>query len=300
MSNYVCDSTVLISTFLSSLLSLPLLGQTELNGMREAHLKDGAAVVNFLSWLETELIDKKNATLDECSVADKLETFRSREAEFVGLSFETISSVGGNASIIHYKPEPASCKKLTTTEIFLLDSGGQYKDGTTDITRTVHFGSPSAIECETFTRVLKGHIALAQAVFPPGTVGPTLDAFARSALWQVGLDYVHGTGHGVGAFLNVHEGPIGISPPGKSQAALANPLQTGMIISNGQKSQMAEKIYAALVLILFGISFLFFHSSFLPFFSLLRTGLLSRWRVRYSYRVVDRCTTGCDSVQVSR
>nr|XP_009767904.1 PREDICTED: probable Xaa-Pro aminopeptidase P [Nicotiana sylvestris]XP_016478535.1 PREDICTED: probable Xaa-Pro aminopeptidase P [Nicotiana tabacum] len=136
--------------------------------------------------------------------------------------------VGANGAIIHYKPEPDSCSIVDGKELFLLDSGGQYIDGTTDITRTVHFGEPSARERECFTRVLQGHIALDQAVFPENTPGFVLDAFARSSLWKVGLDYRHGTGHGVGAALNVHEGPHSIS----FRFGNMTPLLRGMIVSN--------------------------------------------------------------------
>ncbi|XP_075096204.1 aminopeptidase P2-like [Nicotiana tabacum] len=139
---------------------------------------------------------------------------------YVGLS--------ANGAIIHYKPEPDSCSVVDGKELFLLDSGGQYIDGTTDITRTVHFGEPSARERECFTRVLQGHIALDQAVFPENTPGFVLDAFARSSLWKVGLDYRHGTGHGVGAALNVHEGPHSIS----FRFGNMTPLLRGMIVSN--------------------------------------------------------------------
>ena len=131
-------------------------------------------------------------------------------------------------------------------EMFLLDSGAQFRDGTlTDITRTMKFSAPSDFEREAFTRVLCGHISLAQAVFPAGTVGPTLDAFARQSLWSAGLDYVHGTGHGVGAFLNVHEGPIGISSSGRSHSALTTPLQAGMVLSNGQRMQRSATARSA-------------------------------------------------------
>jgi hypothetical protein len=122
---------------------------------------------------------------------------------------------------------------INTKNMFLLDSGAQFRDGTTDVTRVCKFSSPFSFEREAFTRVLSGHISLAQAVFPAGTVGPTLDAFARQSLWSAGLDYVHGTGHGVGAFLNVHEGPIGISSSGRSHSALTTSLQAGMVLSNG-------------------------------------------------------------------
>merc|ERR1712241_1041883 len=148
---------------------------------------------------------------------------------FVGLSFDTISSVGPNAAIIHYKATPETSRALTTEEIYLVDSGGQYKDGTTDVTRTMHFGTPKTFEKECFTRVLKGQIRLGRTIFPAKLKGQCLDSLARLALWEVGLDYGHGTGHGVGSYLNVHEGPMGISwrpypdDPG---------LQEGMILSN--------------------------------------------------------------------
>ena len=179
---------------------------TEIAGMKNAHIKDAAAVVNFLSWLEIELLENKNTELTECSVADKLEGFRAQQPDFMGLSFETIAGSGPNGAIIHYKAELPTCRKISVSEMFLLDSGAQFKDGTTDITRTVHFGVPTAFERECFTRVLSGHINLASVIFPPNTVGPTLDILARQSLWSAGLEYLHGTGHGVGHFLNVHEG----------------------------------------------------------------------------------------------
>lgn len=211
--------------------------ETEVAGMRHAHLKDATAMANFLSWLEIELVENKNITLTECSVADRLESFRAEQEHFVGLSFETIAGAGSNGAIIHYTAEPSTCKNVSVDEMFLLDSGAQYLDGTTDITRTSFFASSPSVratefETESFTRVLKGHIALAMAVFPPNTVGPTLDAFARQALWRAGLDYGHGTGHGVGSFLNVHEGPCGISSTGRSHAILTTGLQDGMVLSN--------------------------------------------------------------------
>jgi len=206
--------------------------ETELNGMRQAHIKDAAAVINFLSWLEDELLLKHNTELTECSVADRLESFRSEQPDFIGLSFETIAGAGPNGAIIHYKPEPETCRKVTANEMFLLDSGAQFKDGTTDITRTIHLGEPTAFMREAFTRVLQGHIQLALAIFPAGTVGPALDGFARRQLWSVGMDYAHGTGHGVGSFLNVHEGPMGISSTARSFSVLTTPLQGGMVLSN--------------------------------------------------------------------
>lgn len=183
--------------------------QTEIEGFIQSHIRDGAALCAYFAWLEKELSHGKDVT--EISGAEKLREFRSMMSHFVGLSFETISSVGSNAAVIHYRPSEETNRAITKDEIYLVDSGAQYKDGTTDVTRTLHFGSPTAFERECFTRVLKGHIGLANAVFPSKLVGNYLDTLARQHLWEVGLDYVHGTGHGVGSFLNVHEGPIGIS-----------------------------------------------------------------------------------------
>ncbi|XP_072027401.1 xaa-Pro aminopeptidase 1-like isoform X4 [Amphiura filiformis] len=180
----------------------------EIEGMRNAHIRDAVALCEYFSWLEKE-VPKGNIT--EISGADKLEGFRREQADFVSLSFTTISSVGSNGAIIHYSPKPETDRPINTQEIYLCDSGGQYRDGTTDVTRTMHFGTPTPHEKECFTRVLKGVISLASAIFPSGTKGILLDSFARQHLWQVGLDYVHGTGHGVGSFLNVHEGPQSIS-----------------------------------------------------------------------------------------
>lgn len=198
----------------------------ELEGMRNCHLRDAAALAQFWAWMEEEI--HKDVKLTEVDVADKLLEFRSRQSGFMDTSFDTISGSGANGAIIHYKPEPDSCSIVDANKLFLLDSGAQYVDGTTDITRTVHFGEPTAREKECFTRVLKGHIALDQAVFPENTPGFVLDAFARSSLWKTGLDYRHGTGHGVGAALNVHEGPQSIS----FRYGNMTPLQKGMIVSN--------------------------------------------------------------------
>ncbi|KAA0201850.1 hypothetical protein HAZT_HAZT000280 [Hyalella azteca] len=144
------------------------------------------------------------------SAAAYLEQCRAKQDNYRGLSFETITAVGSNAAITHYRTSPATNRTVTTRHIYLVDSGAHYSDGTTDVTRTLHFGEPTAAERDAFTRVLKGHIALATAVFPPKIKGNRLDSFARQFLWSVGLDYGHGTGHGIGMFLNVHEGPMGI------------------------------------------------------------------------------------------
>lgn len=183
---------------------------TEVAGMRACHVRDGAALTAFFAWVEESLLDPQQASFDEVQAADHLEHLRAQQAHFVGLSFDTISSVGPNAAIIHYKPEPATCSTLHKDEIYLCDSGAQYLDGTTDTTRTMHFGTPTHAQQRAYTLVLKGVISLATAVFPKSTTGFALDAFARRALWQAGMDYRHGTGHGVGSFLNVHEGPVGI------------------------------------------------------------------------------------------
>lgn len=201
----------------------------ELKGMRDCHLRDAAALVHYFAWLENQL--KAGTKLDEVDGADKLESFRAQQADYVGLSFDTISSTGENGAIIHYKPEKETCKVIDIKQIYLCDSGGQYKDGTTDVTRTYHFGEPTAYEKRCFTRVLQGHIAVDSAVFPQGTTGFLLDPFARHALWKDGLDFRHGTGHGVGSFLNVHEGPQGI---GVRIAYNDTPLAVGMTVTDGK------------------------------------------------------------------
>ncbi|KFP82786.1 Xaa-Pro aminopeptidase 1 [Acanthisitta chloris] len=197
---------------------------SETEGMRRAHIKDAVALCELFNWLEKEV---PKGTVTEIIAADKAEEFRSQQKDFVELSFATISSTGPNGAIIHYKPVPETNRTLSVNEIYLLDSGAQYKDGTTDVTRTMHFGTPSAYEKECFTYVLKGHIAVSAAIFPNGTKG-RLVTFARSALWDCGLDYLHGTGHGVGSFLNVHEGPCGIS----YKTFADEPLEAGMIVSD--------------------------------------------------------------------
>ena len=188
---------------------------TEIAGMRACHIRDGAALTAYFAWVEEALQKPSKSSkdsLNEVQVADHLEHLRSQKSHFAGLSFDTISAVGPNAAVIHYKPEAATCSTLSVDEIYLCDSGAQYLDGTTDVTRTIHFSpsGPPANQKHAYTLVLKGVIALATAVFPKGTTGFALDAFARRALWMEGLDYRHGTGHGVGSYLNVHEGPIGV------------------------------------------------------------------------------------------
>ncbi|MEO0459467.1 MAG: aminopeptidase P family protein [Myxococcota bacterium] len=197
---------------------------TELEGARAAHRRDGAAVSRFLFWLEREAA---GGQLGEIAAAERLEAFRREHEMFRDLSFDTISGAGPNGAIIHYRVSSESERILERDNLYLVDSGAQYVDGTTDITRTVVIGEPSSEHRDRYTRVLKGHIALARAVFPRGTSGSQLDAFARQALWEVGLDYDHGTGHGVGSFLSVHEGPQRIA---NRPNAIA--LEPGMICSN--------------------------------------------------------------------
>ncbi|KAL4870358.1 hypothetical protein BDV12DRAFT_184542 [Aspergillus spectabilis] len=200
----------------------------ELAGMRACHIRDGAALVEYFAWLENELVNKKT-TLDEVDAADKLEQLRSKHDLFAGLSFDTISSTGPNGAVIHYKPEKGSCSIIDPNAIYLCDSGGQYFDGTTDVTRTFHFGQPSELEKKAFTLVLKGVIGLDAAVFPKGTSGFALDVLARQHLWKEGLDFLHGTGHGIGSYLNVHEGPVGI---GTRVQYTEVPLAVGNVISD--------------------------------------------------------------------
>lgn len=174
--------------------------ETELKGMRNCHVRDGAALIQYFAWLEEQLITKGNK-LDEVEAADQLEKFRSEKQHFVGLSFPTISSTGPNAAVIHYGPERGNCSTIDPANVYLCDSGAQYIDGTTDTTRTLHFGEPTEMEKKSYTLVLKGNIALERAIFPKGTNGMSLDTLARQYLWAEGLDYRHGTGHGVGSYL---------------------------------------------------------------------------------------------------
>ncbi len=196
----------------------------ELEGVRQAHLRDGAALTRFLCWLDQ---NAQNGAVDEITAVTRLEGYRQETGALQDISFDTISGSGPHGAIVHYRVTKASNRRLQDGELFLLDSGGQYLDGTTDVTRTIAIGNPSAEMRDRFTRVLKGHIALAAARFPKGTSGEALDILARKALWDQGLDYDHGTGHGVGAYLSVHEGPQGIS-----KRASGIDLAPGMVISN--------------------------------------------------------------------
>ncbi|ALC44134.1 ApepP [Drosophila busckii] len=199
----------------------------EAEGFINSHIRDGVALCQYFAWLEQAIANGEQ--VDEISGADKLESFRSTKDNYMGLSFSTISASGPNGSVIHYHPEKETNRSINDKEVYLCDSGAQYLDGTTDVTRTLHFGNPTDFQKEAYTRVLKGQLTLGSTVFPTLIKGHFLDALARKSLWDVGLDYGHGTGHGVGHFLNVHEGPMGIGfrlmpdDPG---------LQPNMFISN--------------------------------------------------------------------
>jgi len=200
---------------------------TEIKGFIDSHIRDGVALCQYFAWLEKAL--KNGIYVDEISGATKLEEFRSKKDNYMGLSFTTISSSGSNGSVIHYHPAQETNRQITDKEVYLCDSGAQYLDGTTDVTRTLHFGKPTDFLKEAYTRVLKGQLTLASTIFPNKVKGQVLDTLARKSLWDIGLDYGHGTGHGIGHFLNVHEGPMGVGirlmpdDPG---------LQENMFISN--------------------------------------------------------------------
>jgi Xaa-Pro aminopeptidase len=201
----------------------------EIAGQKSAQARDGAVIAKFLKWIDEEA---PKGDVDELKASDHLEALRRENPELRDLSFDSISGAGPNGAIVHYKSSEKTNRKLETGTLYLIDSGGQYVDGTTDITRTVPIGEPTEEMRDRFTRVLKGHIAVATAVFPKGTRGTQLDSFARRPLWDAGLDYAHGTGHGVGSFLAVHEGPQRIAPVTSSQSGGDEPLAAGMIISN--------------------------------------------------------------------
>ena len=198
--------------------------ETEITGHKAAQARDGAAMAKFLHWLS---IEGPKGGQTEISVSDRLQAFREETGALVDLSFDTISGSGPNGAIVHYKASAETCRPVESGTLLLVDSGGQYRDGTTDITRTMAIGTPSDEMRHRFTLVLKGHIALACARFPAGTRGSQLDVLARQFLWAEALDYAHGTGHGVGSFLSVHEGPQRIAT-----ASGDEPLQPGMILSN--------------------------------------------------------------------
>jgi len=197
----------------------------EIAGTRAAHRRDGAALCRFLHWLSETA---PHGTLDEISATARLEAFRREGGDLADLSFDTIMGSGPNGAIMHYRVSPETNRRIGANELLLIDSGGQYRDGTTDVTRTIAIGDPTPEMRDRFTRVLKGHIAVASAVFPHGARGSQLDGLARRPLWGIGADYAHGTGHGVGSYLAVHEGPQRIAAYGGGDEKLA----AGMICSN--------------------------------------------------------------------
>jgi Xaa-Pro aminopeptidase len=196
----------------------------EIEGSRQAHRRDGAALSRFLRWFDEH---GQTGHVTEIDCAMKVEEFREATGSLQDLSFNSISSAGPNGAINHYRPDTQTNRKLERGSLFLLDSGGQYLDGTTDVTRTMAIGEPSDEMKDRNTRVLKGHVALSRVRFPKGTTGSALDALARMSLWEAGCDYDHGTGHGVGSYLGVHEGPHRIS-----KAPNTVPLEPGMVVSN--------------------------------------------------------------------
>jgi Xaa-Pro aminopeptidase len=201
----------------------------EVDGHRAAQARDGAALTRFLHWISVEA---PKGNVDELQAVAKLQRFRQEAGDLRDTSFDTISGAGPNGAIVHYRVTEETNRKLEMDSLYLVDSGGQYPDGTTDVTRTVAIGTPTPEMRDRFTRVLKGHIAVARALFPEGTRGSQLDTLARQYLWRAGLDYAHGTGHGVGSFLAVHEGPQRIAPAGSSQSGGDEPLRAGMLLSN--------------------------------------------------------------------
>jgi Xaa-Pro aminopeptidase len=196
---------------------------TEIEGTRTAHQRDAVALTRFLAWVDREA---PSGGLTEIDTVEALETFRRQTCALKDVSFPTIAGTGPNGAIVHYRVTRKSNRRISPGDLLLIDSGAQYEDGTTDVTRTIAIGEPTAEMRDRFTRVLRGHMAIARAVFPDGTTGAQLDPLARQYLWQAGLDFEHGTGHGVGSYLSVHEGPARISKLGTT------PLKRGMILSN--------------------------------------------------------------------
>jgi Xaa-Pro aminopeptidase len=197
--------------------------EAEIAGARGAHKRDGVSVVRFLAWFDQNAPGGK---LSEIDAVAALESFRRETGALKDISFPTIAGTGPDGAIVHYRVTARTNRSILPGQLFLVDSGAQYEDGTTDITRTIAIGEPASEMRDRFTRALKGHIAVARAVFPDGTTGAQIDPFARQFLWDAGLDFDHGTGHGVGSYLSVHEGPARLAKLGTA------PLRRGMILSN--------------------------------------------------------------------
>ncbi|KQM86227.1 X-Pro aminopeptidase [Sphingomonas sp. Leaf23] len=212
-----------------TVLAKAIKNPVEIAGHRSAQARDGAAMVRFLKWFEETA---PSGTLTELSASDRLEAIRGETGLLRDLSFDTISATGAHAASPHYKATVESNAPILPGQLYLIDSGGQYADGTTDITRVMPVGEVSEEMRDRFTRVLKGHIAIDTAIFPDGTLGGHIDGFARRPLWEAGLDYAHGTGHGIGAFLSVHEGPQRIGAPNYPGGGPLEPLRAGMMLSN--------------------------------------------------------------------
>jgi len=233
-ANYAVASTVPPSSLIAKQNPIEPMkavkNDKELEGMREAHILDGIAMAKFVAWCRKALDDPSSPPVTETLIDEKLLEFRGESPDFIEASFPTIAGVGPNGAIIHYRADAASPlhRTLTPSDPILIDSGGQYTMGTTDVTRTWQFGAPTPTFSAHFTNVLKGNIGIDTCVFPEKTPGVIIDSFARRALWSSGYDYGHGTGHGVGAALNVHEGPASISP----RMGNKEPLKEGMVLSN--------------------------------------------------------------------
>ncbi|GAB1604775.1 xaa-Pro aminopeptidase 1-like [Argonauta hians] len=253
----------LVSNITPISLRKAIKNSAEIAGMRNAHIKDGVCLAEFYAWLENKA-PKKCVT--ESGAANKLEEIKRNIDDFISPSFSTIAAVGANAAIIHYRPSPGSDKVITDEELFLCDCGSQFRCGTTDVTRTTHFGTPTLKEQECFTRVLKGHINLATTVFPEKLNGNRLDILARTSLWEVGLDYLHGTGHGVGSFLEVHEGPCTIS---MRLCKTDGPIEEGMILTDEpgyyEKDKYGFRIENALLVVKKETKYQFESKKFLTF-----------------------------------
>lgn len=224
--NLKCSFTQLSRSPIEDLKSVK--NETEINGARSAGIKDGRALCKFFSWLECQLL-QKGELIDEVLADNKLTEFRKQEENFTGLSFSTISAAGANAAIIHYSPTATTYSMINPDEVYLNDSGSHFLEGTTDITRTIHLGKPKPLEIRNYTLVLKGLVSLSNLKFPENTLGSYLDSIARQHLWKYNLDYGHGTSHGIGSYLNVHEGPMSI---GLRPTASSTFIKPGNIISN--------------------------------------------------------------------
>nr|XP_027231982.1 xaa-Pro aminopeptidase 1-like [Penaeus vannamei] len=212
---------------------------TEVQGMIHSHVKDAVALCDFLAFLEREIGDSKYWS--EISAAEKLTEYRAQQKDFMGISFTTISAYGANGAVVHYHPKPETNRQISNTSLYLLDSGGQYKDGTTDVTRTMHYGEPTPYQIETYTRVLMGAIDLAMLVVPEGTGDSDVDIVARRYLYEVGLDYRHGTGHGIGHFLNVHEAPTQVRIYGDEE----HKFEVGQFFSDASNEKLLHDFFGS-------------------------------------------------------